>query len=315
MSNPILEVARPIRKRVDGLIGLARYREYLFFVVVTTLLGAAAARGSFGWDLIRVLFANWLGVAFAFMINDIEDASDDALNPAKAQRNPVSCSKVSHRLARIATALVAVFALLVYLSLGLLPFLTGLASIALGFLYSWRPVRLKAIPVADLISHCLMLAGLQFLAAYFTFGPPPGDPWLFPFVFVVTVSLYGELFNELRDFEGDRAAGLRHTASYLGPAWTHRVMMALLAVSVSAAIAAIVVDRLIPSWVLYVLGGAALVLLTRPVLGIRLDRPSAALHEPFQKPLEMAAALALLAQFLGPWAAARINFALLWTLH
>jgi 1,4-dihydroxy-2-naphthoate octaprenyltransferase len=202
-----------------------------------------------------------------------------------------------------------------YLSLGIVPLLIGLATIALGFLYSWRPVRLKAIPIADLLSHCLMLAGFQFLAAYFTFGPHPGDPWLLPFVFVVTMSLYGQLFNELRDFEGDMTAGLRHTASYLGPALTHRLMMALLAVSVSAAVAGIVVDRLIPVWVLYVLAGAALVLLVRPMRRLRLDRPSTAIQEPFQKPLEMAAAFALSVQFLGPWAASHVNLALLWTFH
>jgi 4-hydroxybenzoate polyprenyltransferase len=222
---------------------------------------------------------------------------------------------VSRPLARYATAAVAILALGVYYSLGLFPFLCGLATVALGFFYSWKPVRLKAIPIADLASHCMMLAGLQFLAAYFTFGPHRGDPWLFPFVFVVAMSLYGELFNELRDFDGDMAAGLRHTASYLGPVWTHRLMFAFLVISVSGAIAGIVVDRLIPTWVLYLLGAAAMILLIRPVLKFRFGRSSAALHEPFQKPLEIAAAFALLVQFLVPWAAARINLLIAWTLN
>ena len=36
----------------------------------------------------------------------------------------------------------------------------------LGFLYSWRAVRLKALPVIDVITHALMLSSLLFLAGY-----------------------------------------------------------------------------------------------------------------------------------------------------
>jgi hypothetical protein len=48
-----------------------------------------------------------------------------------------------------------------------------------------------------------MLAGLQFLTAYFTFEPSPPERWIPPFLFIVCISLYGELFNELRDLEED----------------------------------------------------------------------------------------------------------------
>jgi 4-hydroxybenzoate polyprenyltransferase len=70
-----------VKIRIKALICLARYKEYFFFVIITTFLGASAANGAFGWPLLLVLLANWLAVAFAFMINDVEDAPDDALNP------------------------------------------------------------------------------------------------------------------------------------------------------------------------------------------------------------------------------------------
>jgi 4-hydroxybenzoate polyprenyltransferase len=65
---------------------------------VTTALGAAAAGGTFGWQWIAALLANWTAVGFAFMINDVEDADDDAMNPAKINRNPISCRMISPRV-------------------------------------------------------------------------------------------------------------------------------------------------------------------------------------------------------------------------
>ena len=84
-----------MKRQLGGVLRLTRFQEYTSFVTVTTLLGAAVAHGSFGWPLIRVLAANWLAVGFAFMINDVEDAPDDALSPAKAGRNPVSAGDLS----------------------------------------------------------------------------------------------------------------------------------------------------------------------------------------------------------------------------
>ena len=66
-----------IKKRIDGTIRLSRYREFLWFVMITTLLGAVSSGGVLGIRLIAVLVANWLAVAFMFMINDVEDAPDD----------------------------------------------------------------------------------------------------------------------------------------------------------------------------------------------------------------------------------------------
>jgi 4-hydroxybenzoate polyprenyltransferase len=195
---------------------LTRYKEYPFFVTITSLLAAAAAHGTLGWKLIGVLSANLLAVAFAFMINDVEDAPDDALDPAKVGRNPVSAADISARTGRLASFGVALAAGLVYAFLGLWPFITGLSCLVIAYLYSWRRVRLKSMPFADLASHCLILAGLQYLAAYFSFAPAPFSRWVYPFIFVVAFSLYGELFNELRDLKGDQEAGITHTANLIG---------------------------------------------------------------------------------------------------
>ena len=106
---------------IGGLIRLTRYKEFIAFVIITTLLGSIAADATFGWRLILVLVANWLAVGFAFMINDVEDAEDDALNPKKINRNPVSCKDLSERNGYIASFIIAGLALIAYSFLGTVP--------------------------------------------------------------------------------------------------------------------------------------------------------------------------------------------------
>jgi 4-hydroxybenzoate polyprenyltransferase len=296
-------------KPLSGIWQLTRFKEYVSFVIITTLLGAAAGQGSFGWLLIRVLVANWLAVGFAFMINDVEDAPDDALNPAKALRNPISAGTLSPRIGRLLSYLVAALAALLYAAVGLGPFLAGLACLILAYLYSWRPIRLKTIPLADLVSHAALLAGLQFLTAYLAFGGGPGWQWILPLGFVVAISLYGQLFNELRDFDGDLKAGVTHTASYIGRRAAHQLMMAWLGIGGVLTIVSLFVIRLIPAWVLILAVILACFLSWLRLRRSVLRQPTIALHQSFQKPVEVAAAIALMAWFAGPSAMALLSFA------
>jgi 4-hydroxybenzoate polyprenyltransferase len=238
------------RRPAQGLLQLTRYREYVLFVIVTTLLGAKMGGGDFGLRLLIVLAANILVVGFAFMYNDVEDAPDDALDARKALRNPISAGMISPRTGKLACAVVAVLLMALYALLGLLPFLLGGLCLVLAFLYSWRVARLKAVPVADLISHSLSLAGLQFLCAYFTFDNGKPYSWLF-FLFVVLFSVYGELNNEMRDIVVDRKAGIRHTADLIGLKWTKVLMFISIAGGV-ALMAVFIALQVIPIWVLIV---------------------------------------------------------------
>lgn len=293
-----------MKKQLNGLIRLTRYQEYLFFVIVTSLLGAATASGVLGWKLIGVLTVNLLAVAFAFMINDVEDAPDDALDPTKLKRNPVSAADLSVRTGRLALICVAAIAGLVYALLGIWPFVSGLSCLMLAYLYSWRRVRLKSRPIVDLISHGLMLAGLQFLSAYLSFAPVPFTRWVWPFMFVVGISLYGELFNELRDLKGDQKVGITHTVNMIGQRAAYWLMFGLLLTGISSGGVTIFVIHLIPLWVFLLWITFAAFLVIPKILRIRRHSSRAALQELFHKPIEIAAACALSLQFFSPWALA-----------
>ncbi len=298
-----------MKRRLNGLIRLTRYKEYPFFVIITSLLGAAAAHGSLGWKLMGVLTANLLAVAFAFMINDVEDAPDDALDPVKINRNPVSAGDLSARTGRLAAFGVALAAGLVYAFLGVWPLITGLGCLMIAYLYSWRRVRLKSKPFADLVSHGLMLAGLQYLSAFFSFQPVPFSRWVYPLVFVVGISLYGEMINELRDLKGDRKAGITHTANLIGQRAAYWLMIGLLMIGIGSGVVTIFIIHLIPAWAILFWVALTAILVIPQLVRLRQRSSRIAMQESFHKPIEIAAAFTLLLQFILPWTAGIFPFA------
>lgn len=295
------DLEKRVKRTLNGLLKLTRFDEYVFFVVVTTLLGVASAGGRVDWRFLVVLLANWTAVGYAFMINDIEDAPDDALSSKKINRNPVSAGLITPKTARLWTFIVGAISAVLFALLGTWPFLFGLLSLILGFLYSYRGVRLKTIAFLDVLSHCLMLAGLQYLTGYFTYTTVLVRNWLWPFLFVVCISIYGELYNEIRDFEGDQAAQLRHTAIILGSRTSHILMLSILMLGVLSGIVSFLFINLIPFWVFIVMTILAILFLFPQVIKLRRGNSSIEIQNAFQKPLQQAAALALLLQFLVPW--------------
>ena len=220
------------------------------------------------WRLIAVTLANILAVAYAFMINDIEDAPDDARDPARAARNPITSGRIPPSIGYTACRLVAILTLILYALGGAWVLAIGIGTLLLSHLYSWRPVRLKAWPVTDILSHSLMLSGLLLLAGYFIYHSAPGIVW-FVAAAATLVSIYGQLYNQLRDFDMDKAAGLYNTAIILGQANTKRVMYLTIGLAATCLFAAIW-QGVFPIWLgLVVLISLPVSMLFRPRTDMR----------------------------------------------
>ena len=205
---------------LHAIVKLSRWAEYVPFTVPLTLFGGLLAYRfstdvSLDWRLLCVLIANCLAVAYAFIINDIEDAEDDLAEPERGARNAVASGELSKRAAWAVALLTALLALGLYALAGWVALLTGAGVVILGHLYSWKPVRLKALPLLDILSHILMLSALLLLAPYLVYDDSPREVWLFA-ASMTLISAYGQLYNQARDFDADRAAGLHNTASLLG---------------------------------------------------------------------------------------------------
>lgn len=216
-----------VRDQIRGLIRLTRWREYVSFVIPLTVLGALLAAEPhdtpLDWRLIAVTLANIFAVAYAFMINDIEDAPDDARDPDRAARNPVTSGEIGIRTGYAACRVVAAVTLILYAFGGLAVLGIGMATLLLSHFYSWRPIRLKAWPITDIVSHSLMLSGFLLLAGYFIYHDAPGIVW-FVAAGATLYSVYGQLYNQLRDYDMDKAAGLFNTAIVLGETNTRWMM-------------------------------------------------------------------------------------------
>ena len=237
-----------------ALLRLTRWREHIPFTLAATLLGVNLGPAlPAAHDLVAALAANILAVTFAFMVNDLEDAPDDAHDPPRAARNPVTMGEITPRTGWAAAWITGLIALALFAVVNVRVLLTGGLTLGLGLLYSWRAVRLKAWPVVDVLAHALALSALLVLAGFLAGNIAPGAVW-WAVLGAGLLSAHGQLYNQLRDYDADRAAGLRNSAGLLGRTGTRGLMALFLALS-GAALAFTVLLGLWPVWVL-ILGAA-----------------------------------------------------------
>ena len=74
-------------------------------------------------------------------------------------------------------------------------FFLGLIYAFVGISYSWKPLRLKSMPIIDLISHVISLGVIQFFITYIAFRPL--DLFVTPFLMVIIpFSMMNEIIQE-----------------------------------------------------------------------------------------------------------------------
>jgi 4-hydroxybenzoate polyprenyltransferase len=195
---------------------LLRSSEYYGNTVTVTILGGLFNQNlpTIG-NLIVFYVISFLATSFAFAINDIEDAEDDAKDPAKVNRNPISARRLKPAQAKIFTCAIAIVTVLLVLPYGSAAILVTVLDLVLGFLYSSKLVRLKSMPVVDLLSHGMFLGGLQFLLPAVAGNSPLTMLTVFGTLGVFGVSFCGDLKNEIRDYVVDRKTNIRNTASLI----------------------------------------------------------------------------------------------------
>ena len=206
-------------EKIKAILQLTRWRQHIPFVLPLTLLGSLMAVHLndvvLDWRLVIILLANIIGMSCAFIINDIEDAYDDAQDPHKQQQNAISNGQIDKRTARTALNILAIITLGLYALGGIWTFLLGGIGLILAYLYSVAPYRFKARPGVDLISHALGGGSLQVIISYFLYDQSPGLAW-YLIIGMTTASLYGQFYNQIQDFEYDVQAGLHNTTILIG---------------------------------------------------------------------------------------------------
>ncbi|PJF22839.1 MAG: hypothetical protein CUN56_04020 [Phototrophicales bacterium] len=256
-------ILRQTQHIITGIIHLSRWKEHLPLTVLTLLGGLIASSVhpdvKMDWRLLAITAANFLTVTFAFMINDIEDAADDAANPVSARRNPVTNGTIDVYTAWIACGFVVAAAIGLFTLGGTIVLGIGAFNLLLSFLYSWKPIRFKSSSFGlDIISHTLMLGGLLPLAGYFIYSNEAHPAIILMAAAATLGSTYGQLYNQVRDYEADKKAGIVNVAIRLGERPTWILAYSAIALTIILGLAALL-QMTFPTWLILISLGSIVI--------------------------------------------------------
>lgn len=176
------------------------------------VLGFVVARGFLAPPLDILLFSiiGVLLLAFGFSANNFFDIKEDK------EKGEIKNLLIQNKKNFFLSVSPGILALLLSSYFGAEIFLFVLVAGLIGFFYSAPPLRMKARPFLDLISHGLFAGALIFLFPLLIFSPG-----LTFFHYSIAFSIFYlstmlETRNHLEDYQSDFRAGLRTTVCFLG---------------------------------------------------------------------------------------------------
>jgi 4-hydroxybenzoate polyprenyltransferase len=203
---------------------LTRWRQHVPYTLPAVISGALLAvylnELALNWRLLPVVIANILAMSFAFMINDVVDAPDDMRDPLKQKSNVISQGLLTVKEGNILSGIIFGVSAILFFFGGWYSFIIGMGTLILSYLYSAPPFRLKARPIVDIVSHVLMLSTFLMMSGYYIYDSNPQKAW-FIIIAITFVSAYGQFYNQMDDFDVDKAVGIKNTAMFLGKRGTY----------------------------------------------------------------------------------------------
>ena len=198
------------------LLRLTRIEEYLpRLILIFPLIFLIFPQNFFSYKTVIIFLANFFFTTFVYAFNDVEDAEDDYHVLKKRKRNPISNGDLTKTQGYLICLLLLLVTLFFLLIISPLVFLVGSIFSLIGFFYSWKPVRLKSIPIIDLISHALCLGVGQFFIVYLSFRPL--DLFITPFLMIIApMSFLEEMRGQLEDFNIDKKTKINNTIQKFG---------------------------------------------------------------------------------------------------
>lgn len=181
------------------------------------------------WVGFAVLIISWFCAwMYAVHINDLNDINIDKVsNPNR----PLVKNYISVEIFREVGFVWLALSLAGSYIVGYYPFLMNLIFTSAYYVYSAPPLRLKRVPI--LSSFLISLACLATILAGFFFVSPDKILATFPTIYavgIIVVFTLGLNIRDLKDIEGDRAAGIQ-TIPVLFGEYGKQVVGALLALS------------------------------------------------------------------------------------
>ncbi len=272
-AGAIARNLRPLRSL--HYVGMTAFGIALGWAIFSPSGVSFAGPGDF-LGAVGVCVATFLAFQASVLLNDVFDVEGDRL---AGERRPLTTGALERRDALLAAFILAGTALLAALNVSYPTFLVVILALAGSLFYSAPPLHLKRFPIVatatlGFVSLMAVMVGFSLFAEERVFSLfPPRLAWL-----VVLSFALGFTAKDLKDVEGDRAAGVLSLPVLLGP----RIGRA--AVATLVLLGYLVVPLLLPEsglWrlaIVFGLGSLALVLTwKRP----RVDRVLLAVYLAF----------------------------------
>lgn len=201
---------------IKVFLRLTRINEYFNkLILIFPLIFLISPQNFFTYKTILIFSANLFLTAFIYSINDVEDADDDYNDIEKRKRNPIANRELTKKQGYIFTFSLLFMGLILLLTINSLVFLVGFILTLIGFLYSWKFIRLKSLPIIDFISHVICLGILQFSTTYLAFLS--FDVKFIPFLMIIVPYSFSScIFQQLRDYKVDKEVKIDNTIQNFG---------------------------------------------------------------------------------------------------
>jgi len=201
------------------------WRTYIAMALFGYIIAGGLAM-IFDFQILFLVLTTSLYLAFAFSVNNCFDLKED-IESGKTN-NPIAVGVIGFREALVISLSTAVLGgAISYIYFGGIPSVIFTLLLILAFAYSAPPLRLKAHPPFDTLSHGLFFGSLLFLYGFAILrDPSPVILFIALSIFVYSITI--ELKNHIKDYESDLAAGTITTACWLGIDRTRQLFGVLL---------------------------------------------------------------------------------------
>ncbi|MBZ0107948.1 MAG: UbiA family prenyltransferase [Candidatus Scalindua rubra] len=226
-SGRILERNTSLPKGLNlyNVLILMRLEAYMPICFFCTMAGLQIAGGAHSLQSLLIIgLANTFVMAAACTFNDAEDATEDML--VRSTRNIIALKRISKSTGYILAGGFGIIGISLSIIAGVTVFMVISAFIVTTFLYSWRSVRMKAMPFWDLLTHAIM-GGLMFLSSAWSSGILL-ERHVMQICLIFSLGIVLALLaHQLYDYKNDLTTNVRTSTIVLGKRKTYYITICL----------------------------------------------------------------------------------------
>lgn len=176
-------------------------------VSMAVAVAALTVHGRLAFDTLPIVLAVGIAYWLAFALNDYFDAPYDSQDDHKARGNYFTQGFSSYRWFWVVAAVLLGMTTFILGRFGMNGAIVMVVGALVAWVYSAPPIRLKARPGLDVLTHALFVESFPYVAVVLLLGVAWTTLDLFILGVLFLGSLTAQLEQQLRDFDLDRLTG------------------------------------------------------------------------------------------------------------